>query len=319
MTIELDRTETPARDARPDDLSVTKLGHRIGARIDGVHLGPDLADDTVAAIRAALLENKVVFFRGQQHLDDEGQIAFAEKLGELTTAHPTVNTGSARVLNLNATKGMAANSWHTDVTFVDRVPAFSILRGVVIPPYGGSTVWANTATAYDHLPASLKALVEELWAVHTNDYDYAAVSERDDQLDEDQIFKRDEFSRVKYETEHPVVRVHPETGERTLLLGHFVKKFVGLNTAESHAIFNLLQDRVTKLENTTRWAWQQGDVAVWDNRATQHYAVADFGEQRREVRRVTVAGDVPVHPDGRRSVTIKGDATDFSSIDELIS
>ena len=319
MTIQLDRTEIPAATTQQGPISVTKLGHRIGARIDGVRLGADLDEGTVAAIRAALLENKVVFFRGQEHLDDEAQIAFAEKLGELTTAHPTVNTGSARVLSLNANKGMAANSWHTDVTFVDRVPAFSVLRGVVIPPYGGSTVWANTATAYENLPPSLKALVEELWAVHTNDYDYAAVSERDDQLDDEQIFKRQEFSRVKYETEHPVVRIHPETGERTLLLGHFVKKFVGLNTAESHAIFNLLQNRVTKLENTTRWAWQQGDVAVWDNRATQHYAVADFGEQRREVRRVTVAGDVPVGPDGRRSNVVKGDASEFSRIDELIS
>lgn len=317
MTIQLDRTsETSGQDGA---LSVTRLGHRIGARIDGVHLGPDLAPETVAAIRTALLEHKVVFFRGQQHLDDDGHVAFAEQLGQVTSAHPTVNTGSARVLSLNASKGMAANSWHTDVTFVDRVPAVSILRGVVIPPYGGSTVWANTAAAYEFLPDSLKALVENLWAVHTNDYDYAAVSERDDQLDEEQIFKRQEFARVKYETEHPVVRVHPETGERTLLLGHFVKKFVGLNTAESHALFNLLQNRVTKLENTTRWAWQQGDVAVWDNRATQHYAVADFGEQRREVRRVTLAGDVPVSLDGRRSVVHRGDASGFSTIEELIS
>jgi taurine dioxygenase len=309
VTIELERPT----------LTVTKLGHRIGARIDGVRLGANLDPEALQQIRAALLEHKVVFFRGQHHLDDDQHIAFAEQLGELTTAHPTVNTGSARILSLNANKGMAANSWHTDVTFVDRIPAISILRGVVIPPYGGSTVWANTAAAYAALPAPLKALVDQLWAVHTNDYDYAAASERDDQLDEEQIFKRREFARVKYETEHPVVRVHPETGEPALVLGHFVKKFVGLNTAESHALFNVLQSRVTKLENTTRWAWQEGDVAMWDNRATQHYAVADFGEQRREVRRITVAGDVPVSLDGRRSNVIKGDASEFSRIDDLIS
>jgi alpha-ketoglutarate-dependent sulfate ester dioxygenase len=313
MTISLDR-ETATQ------VSVTKLGGRIGARIDGVRLGPDLGEDTVAAIRSALLEHKVIFFRGQNHLDDEGQIAFAEQLGTLTTAHPTVNTGSAKVLSLAASKGMAANSWHTDVTFVDRVPAISVLRGVAIPAYGGTTNWANTVAAYESLPAPLKVLVENLWAVHTNDYDYAASSEKGEvEYDKDNVFKRREFTRIPFQTEHPVVRVHPETGERALVLGHFVKSFVGLNTAESHALFQLLQNRVTKLENTIRWTWAEGDVAVWDNRATQHYAVADFDEQYREVRRITVAGDVPVSIDGRRSIVIEGDASEFSSLDELIS
>jgi alpha-ketoglutarate-dependent sulfate ester dioxygenase len=312
MTISLDR-QTAAT-------TVTKLGGRIGARIDGVRLGADLGEETVAAIRSALLEHKVVFFRGQNHLDDEGQIAFAEQLGQLTTAHPTVNTGSAKVLSLAANKGMAANSWHTDVTFVDRVPAISVLRGVAIPAYGGTTNWANTVTAYETLPPALKALVDDLWAVHTNDYDYAATSEKaDQQIDKESVFKRQEFTRIHFQTEHPVVRVHPETGERSLVLGHFVKSFVGLNTAESHALFQLLQNRVTKLENTIRWTWAEGDVAVWDNRATQHYAVADFDEQYREVRRITVAGDVPVSIDGRRSRVIQGDASAFSSLDELIS
>jgi taurine dioxygenase len=118
-------------------VAVHQLGGRIGARVDGVQLGGDLAEDTVADIRAALLRHKVLFFRGQHHLDDDTHIAFAERLGPLTTAHPTVNTGSARVLKVTANKGMAANAWHTDVTFVDRVPAISVLRGVRIPPYGG--------------------------------------------------------------------------------------------------------------------------------------------------------------------------------------
>src|SRR5689334_17304124 len=166
MTISLDRTT--------QTLSVQRLGGRIGARIDGVRLGADLDPDIVSGIRAALLRHKVVFFRGQDHLDDAGQVAFAERLGPLTTAHPTVNTGSAHVLQLAATQGMAANSWHTDVTFVDRVPAISVLRGVTIPPYGGTTVWANTVAAYEALPPALRALVDGLWAVHTNDYDYVA-------------------------------------------------------------------------------------------------------------------------------------------------
>ncbi|HWL99834.1 MAG TPA: TauD/TfdA family dioxygenase [Nocardioidaceae bacterium] len=103
------------------------------------------------------------------------------------------------------------------------------------------------------------------------------------------------------------------------MLGHFVKKFVGLSSTESSVLFRLLQDRVTKLENTIRWTWREGDVAMWDNRATQHYAIADFGEQPREVRRVTVAGDVPIGVDGRVSVPRRGSASGYSNLDALIS
>ncbi|MDR7253651.1 taurine dioxygenase [Nocardioides sp. BE266] len=300
------------------DLHVQQLGGRIGVRIDGVRLAGDLDDTTVQQVRAAILKHKVVFFRGQDHLDDDAHIAFAERLGTLTTAHPTVNTGSERIYTLTANKGMAANSWHTDVTFVDRVPAFSVLRGVTIPPHGGNTVWANTVEAYDRLPDALKALVENLWAVHTNAYDYADRDEREDFDDEVAVARRKEFRRTTYETSHPVVRIHPETGERALLLGHFVKQFVGFNSLESSTLFNLLQNRITRLENTIRWTWQQGDVAIWDNRATQHYAVADFGEEPREVRRITVAGDVPVSIDGRHSEVLVGDASGFADIDALI-
>ncbi|MEV7429816.1 TauD/TfdA family dioxygenase [Nocardioides sp. NPDC092400] len=316
MTSTLDR---PTR-ATSDLPTVRKVGGRIGAVIEGVRLGADLDPEAVATIRAALLAHKVVFFRGQDHLDDAGQLAFAEQLGTLTTAHPTVNTGSAHVLSLNATKGMAANSWHTDVTFVDRVPAISVLRGVTIPPYGGNTVWANTVAAYDALTPPLRALVDGLWAVHTNEYDYVATSEdpEGDSPDRDAL-DRGQFRATYYETEHPVVRVHPETGERSLVLGHFVKRFVGLNTAESSALFKLLQDRVTRLENTVRWQWQEGDVAMWDNRATQHYAVADFDNHRREVRRVTLVGDVPVSVDGRSSRVVAGSSDAYARIDELIS
>ncbi|MET0997742.1 MAG: TauD/TfdA family dioxygenase [Marmoricola sp.] len=319
MTIQFDaHTEHVSPPAARGPVRVRKVGGRIGAVVEGVRLGGDLDDQTVAEIRSALLEHKVLFFRGQQHLDDDSQIAFAELLGPLTTAHPTVNTGSARVLSVKADRGMAANSWHTDVTFVDRVPGISVLRGVTLPAYGGTTNWANTVTAYDALPAPLKALVDEAWAVHTNAYDYARETESGED-DQDSSFSRQEFESIHYETEHPVVRVHPETGERSLVLGHFVKKFVGLNSSESVALFKVLQDRITKLENTVRWTWEAGDVAMWDNRATQHYAVADFDTQPREMRRITVAGDVPVSVDGRPSIVVSGNADHFSSIDHLIT
>jgi alpha-ketoglutarate-dependent taurine dioxygenase len=304
-------------DAPRTHLATTRLGGRIGACLEGVRLDGDLPDDVVADIRASLLRHKVVFFRGQHHLEDDQHIGFAERFGPLTTAHPTVNTGSARVLRVTANKGMAANAWHTDVTFVDRVPAISVLRSVTLPPYGGTTVWANTVAAYDALPAPLKAMVDQLWAVHTNSYDYAQWGADDEQPDAN--YTRDDFVSQLFETRHPVVRVHPETGERSLVLGHFVKQFVGLDHAESAALFHLLQNRVTRLENTVRWSWQPGDVAMWDNRATQHYAVADFDHHPREMRRVTVAGEVPVSVDGRRSELLRGDADAYSRLDELIT
>lgn len=311
-----DAWSTPSEETR-SRIQVRRLGGRIGATIDGLRLGGDLEERDVSAVRAALLAHKVVFFRDQHHLDDAAHAAFAERLGPLTTAHPTVSTGSARVLRITANRGMAANSWHTDVSFVDRVPAISVLRAVTLPEYGGNTVWANTAAAYDALPAPLRALVDGLWAVHTNSYDYA---QRDEEHDEpDANYTRKDFASVPFETRHPVVHVHPETGERAILLGNFVKGFDGFNHSESTALFALLQNRITKLENSVRWTWQAGDVAMWDNRATQHYAVADFDAQFREMRRITIAGSVPVSITGASSVVLKGDARAYSRLDELIT
>jgi alpha-ketoglutarate-dependent taurine dioxygenase len=244
----------------------------------------------------------VLFFRGQSHLDDAGQEALAGLFGS-PVAHPTVPTkqGTDYVLELDSSYGGRADSWHTDVTFVAAYPQASILRAVAVPAAGGDTVWANTAAAYEHLPAELRNLVDRLWAVHTNEYDYAAHREKISETDA--RHHREVFISTLYETEHPLVRVHPETGERTLVLGHFAKKIVGLSSADSAHLLSLLQAHVTRLENTVRWRWAAGDVVIWDNRATQHYAVNDYGDQHRIVRRVTIAGDAPVSIDGRHSIS----------------
>jgi taurine dioxygenase len=277
---------------------------QIGAQVDGVKLGADLDQSTVDALQRALGRHKVLFFRDQGHLDDQSQEAFAKRLGA-PVAHPTVpvRDGSSYLLELDSAKGGRAASWHTDVTFVDAYPKASILRAVVIPEAGGDTVWANTAAAYNDLSPELKALAESLRAIHSNLYDYAAVKK--DVTDEQIKRYREVFAATVYETEHPVVRVHPETGEKVLVLGHFLKTFVGLNAADSQRLFAILQEHVIRLENTVRWRWAVGDVAIWDNRATQHYAINDYGDAHRVVRRVTLAGDVPVGVDGRKSVTLK--------------
>lgn len=295
-------------------LAVTRLGEHIGARIDGVRLSGSLSTETIEAVRYALAVHKVIVFRGQEHLDDEEQWAFAALLGTPTQSHPTVHSKGKRLLPIEG----AANSWHTDVSFVDRIPKASILRAVTLPPYGGATTWASTTAAYEQLPDALRALVDTLWAVHTNLYDYAEkldAGDSDPALTDERRLYQEEFRRNTYETAHPVVRVHPETGDRSLLLGHFVKEFVGLKTSETAALFQLLQNRITKLENTFRWSWADGDVAIWDNRATQHYGIADFGAHTRRLHRITLAGDIPVGVDGASSRVVQGDASEYSVVE----
>ena len=187
---------------------------------------------------------------------------------------------------------------------MDAYPKASVLRSVLAPASGGDTVWANTATAYAKLPTDLQQLADKLWAVHSNEYDYA--SAKPDVSAEKLERYRKVFTSTVYETEHSVVRVHPVSGEKSLVLGHFVKRIKGYSPADSAHLFNLLQSHVTRLENTVRWRWNTGDVAIWDNRSTQHYALDDYGVQDRIVRRVTLQGDVPVSVQGQRSQTTKG-------------
>ena len=291
-------------------LDIRPINGRIGAVIEGVTLAGDLDAATVAAIEAAVIRHKVVFFRNQTQLTDAEHEAFAARFGD-PVAHPTVPVaeGSRYLLELDSREGYAASSWHTDVTFVDAYPRGSILRAITVPEAGGDTIWANGETAYEGLPEPLRQLANTLWAIHTNNYDYAAVLGAGGKASDGQVAAQRAhkavFASTIYETEHPVVRVHPVSGQRSLLLGHFVREFVGLNKADSQAIYAVLQDHITREENTVRWRWQPGDVAFWDNRATQHRAIADFALQRRTLRRATINGDLPVGIDGRQSRTTR--------------
>ena len=297
----------------PSGITVRPIAGSLGAEITGVRLGPDLDEGPVAEIRAALLEHKVVFLRGQDHLDDAAHAGFVRRLGRLTTAHPTITGGLAdgAILPVDSERGNRANSWHTDVTFVDRPPAFTTLRAQTLPQAGGDTVFANTAAAYAGLPEPLRGLADQLWAEHSNDYDYATAHAATE-LSDDQTEYQQEFTATVYRTRHPVVRVHPETGERALLLGHFVQRFLGLNGSDSAVLYALFQSHITRPDNTVRWQWSRGDIVLWDNRATQHYAVADYGDAPRRLHRITVAGDLPVDPAGRHSVAVAGDSIAYA-------
>ena len=185
---------TPAAniDTRFGDLRVRRVAGHIGGEVLGLKLSAELSTETFDHLYQALLAHKVLFIRGQKHLDDAAHQAFGQRFGRIV-AHPTVpSPGGTKLFELDASRGGGrADSWHTDVTFVDAFPKVSILRGVTIPAYGGDTVWANTAQAYARLPEPLKRLAEQLWAVHSNDYDYGADRtdiSADRQAHHDQVF-----------------------------------------------------------------------------------------------------------------------------------
>ncbi|MFL0362850.1 TauD/TfdA dioxygenase family protein [Pseudobacillus sp. 179-B 2D1 NHS] len=285
-------------------IQVVPAAGRIGAEIQGVQLSANVDTAVFNEIKKALDEYKVIFFRGQHHVDDKSQEAFARLLGE-PYAHPTVPVKDETnyIFELDSRLGAKANHWHTDVTFVPEVPAYSILRGVTIPQVGGDTVWANTNSAYEDLPEGLKTLAEQLWAIHTNEFDYANFN-RSHSLNDEAKKYRAVFESTIYQTQHPVVHVHKETGKKHLLLGGFAGKIDGYSTSESEKLISLFQSYVTRLENTVRWQWQEGDVVIWDNLATQHYAVADYEDHHRVVRRVTVGKSIPVSLENKASTLL---------------
>jgi taurine dioxygenase len=291
------------------DVEILPLTGRIGAEIRGIDLSDALDEKQVALIRDELLSSKVVFFRDQR-LDPDAQLAFARHFGAVTRAHPTVPSlrEKPHVLDVDARGGNVAIHWHTDVTFVDRPPMASVLRAVVVPSVGGDTLWSNTVAAYEDLPEPLRTLADDLNAVHTNRFDYAGGGGA---RREGLAAYAEVFQSVRYETVHPVVRVHPETGERALFVGGFARRIVGVSEADSRAILRLLQARVERPENVVRWRWRPGDVAFWDNRATQHRAIADFDDLPRRLHRVTIAGDVPRGVDGRQSRALAGDSAAY--------
>jgi taurine dioxygenase len=298
-------------------IKVRRLSARIGAEISGLSLR-GASDDQIAGVRAALLAHRVVFIR-RQDLSAREQIDFGRRLGPLTQGHPTlpVVDGEELILDLDSLAGGAANHWHTDVTFVDRPPMFSIIRAMVLPEVGGDTLWANTVAGYTDLPADLRQLAEGLRAVHSNGHDYGRpdVVALRAKLGEVRLANLAAFVSEVFETEHPVVRVHPETGERALLLGGFAHRLVGHNAAESVDLIRILQSYVTRPENTVRWTWEEGDVAIWDNRTTQHYAIYDYGEDRRRMQRVTTAGTSIEGLDGHPSIALQGDSTLYNLVE----
>lgn len=292
-------------------LDVRPMAGHIGAEIQGVDLAGPLGDDVVAEIRAALLRWKVVFFR-DQHVTQAQHIAFGRRFGEVTPAHPTLPAAFAdfpEILLLDNQQNIMREGpriesrWHTDVTFVPNPPMASILRGVVVPPYGGDTQWTNLVVAYEKLSAPLRDLCDQLHAVHHNVLPISR-GELTTELAQ-------QFAARDIRTVHPVVRVHPETGERVLFVNpNFTSHIVELSRAESRHLLALLYEHLANPEYTVRFRWEPNSIAFWDNRSTAHLVPTDVPSgMHRSMQRITLAGDVPVGVDGSRSTPLAGDQT----------
>lgn len=268
----------------------------IGAEIFGIQVG-EATEDEHRLIHAALMRYKVVFFRNQR-LTREQHVAFGREFGELEvhplSAHPDHPEMLVLKSEGNATEGPlapAADYWHTDTTFREKPSAASILLGYAIPPLGGDTLWCNTVAVYEGLDAELKARIDGLEAVHNGLVSFARHLNTEE--------KQAAFLERYPPQVHPVVRVHPETGEKLLFVNSgFTTHIAGMEEAESQRLLARLYDEVKRPEYQVRFRWQPGSIAFWDNRSTQHYGVADY-TGFRHLERATVAGDRPYGPSGR--------------------
>lgn len=275
---------------------VRPIAGRFGAELSGL----SLSDPDAAALIPDLLHEHLVLVVRDQHLGPAEQVALARRIGEPTPAHPVVPglDGHPEVLVLDGSVGGRNALWHTDVSFIARPHAASVLVADELPARGGDTLWADLQTAYDRLAAPIRVLVDSLQAVHRIAplaYWGEPIDTALDRADADELLAR---ARDVPAVIHPVVRVHP-TGRRALFVNRgFTSHLVGLSRIESTALLGLLYAHIEAPEHTLRHRWQPGDVVLWDNTATSHYAVDDYGSARRSVRRVTIGGELPVGPDG---------------------
>lgn len=301
--------ETAAQPAAA--VEVMPMSIHCGAEIRGVDLSRPLPPAQVSAVRAALLRWKVVFFR-DQHLDHAKHIAAARQFGDTTAGHVVYGSDGEYPQIYSVAKDRKANrfqgqvlfrpwsGWHTDITAAINPPAASILRGDIVPPYGGDTLFTNLVAAYHALSPVMQKFVDGLRGVHR----FAPPPGVDQTPEYLELMRKRTLV-----SEHPIVRVHPETGERALFVSpSFLKSIVGVSPRESQVLLEFLWEHIVRPEFTARFRWAPGSVAFWDNRATAHLAPRDIfdSEFDRQFYRVTLVGDVPVGVDGQPSKALEG-------------
>ena len=281
-------------------IRVEPLTCAIGAELINVDLGAASRDAAlVAEIRQLLLQHRVLFFRNQDFTRAE-HVAFARHFGELED-HPVAgsdpeNPGLVRIYKSpDKPNDRYENAWHTDATWREAPPFGCVLRCIECPPVGGDTLWANMVLAYERLPEHVKAQIANLRARHSIEASFGAAMPVD---------KRHALHAQFPDAEHPVVRTHPETGEKVLFVNAFTTHFTNFHTAEhvrvgqdfTHGgsdLLRYLQSQAFIPEYQVRWRWQPNSVAMWDNRSTQHYAAMDYPPCHRKMERAGIIGDKP--------------------------
>jgi taurine dioxygenase len=279
-------------DAPYTRFDLTPATPTIGAYVTGASLGQSLDDETFAQLHRALLEWKVLFLPAQ-HLDADQHEALGRRWGPLeshpfaTATLPGQNDDRPKLMRFAKDANTAGyeNVWHSDVTWRECPSLGSILRAVEVPAVGGDTLWSDMGAAYDCLPDDVKQRVGGLTAVHDWWHTFGAAMP---------AAQRDALRGHFPPVEHPVVRTHPETGRKTLFVNAaFTQHIVGMADDESADLLDFLYRQAAYPEYQCRFHWSPGDVAIWDNRATQHYATSDYFPQRRVMERITVIGDRP--------------------------
>ncbi|NWA29633.1 taurine dioxygenase [Pseudomonas gingeri] len=274
-------------------LTITPLSAALGAQIDGVALNRPLTVEHRDAIQQALLKYQVLFFRNQP-LDPAQQVAFARYFGDLHIhpIYPNVpEQPEVMVLDTALTDVRDNAIWHTDVTFLPTPALGAVLSAKQLPAFGGDTLWASGIAAFEALSAPLRQLLDGLTATHN--FIKSFPLERFGNTPED-LARWEETRKKNPPLSHPVIRTHPVSGRKALFVNDgFTTRINELEEAESEAILKLLFAHATRPEFTIRWRWQENDVAFWDNRVTQHYAVDDYRPNRRVMHRATILGDAP--------------------------
>jgi taurine dioxygenase len=267
----------------------------LGAELCGLDLSQQLDDASVDAVLEALYEHKVIFLRAQ-HLTPEQHIGFSAQLGPIFTDHPAylpTLEGHREIVALDGQQGGRANLWHSDVSISAKPPRGSVLYMKNGPAWGGDTMWADMSAAYDALSDRMKAYLEGLDAVHDLAGTVRNVVRERSQQTKAPAGKLPDMASLPRAI-HPVVCTHPVTGRRFLYVNPtFTAHIEGLPPAEADAVLAFLFRHQDQPEFQCRWRWQTGDVAIWDNLATHHYAIADYGDEPRTIHRVTLEGEAP--------------------------
>ena len=282
-------------------MRVEPLTCAIGAELTGVNLGNAVRDDGLfAEIKAALFKHKVLFLRGQDISRDD-HVAFARRFGELES-HPVLGSvpdhpGLVQIYKTPENPpDRYENSWHSDATWRE-VPQFgAVLHCLECPRVGGDTMWANMALAYEKLPENVKTQIANLRARHSIEATFGAVMPIEKRL----------ALKVQFpDAEHPVVRTHPQTGEKILYVNGFTTHFTNFHepanvrygqdfTQGSSSLLQYLISQAAIPEYQVRWRWSPNCIAIWDNSATQHYAVMDYPPSHRKMERAGIIGTKPV-------------------------